>query len=82
MAVGFHLRAAGATLTPVPTVGPSGAAVAQREMQKCLTDNVVTANEQGCPELEEQSAEANSHWEFTDVDTEPAEPRLRSGDSS
>lgn len=51
-------------------------------MQKCLTDNVVTANEQGCPELEEQSAEANSHWEFTDVGTEPAEPRLRSGDSS
>lgn len=29
-------------------------------MQKCLTDNVVTANEQGCSELEEQSAGANS----------------------
>lgn len=40
----------------------------EKEMQKCLTDNVVTANDQGCPELEEQSAGANSPQEVTGLE--------------
>lgn len=43
-------------------------------MQKCLTDNVVTANEQGCSELGGQSAEANSHQEVTEMWTELQSP--------
>lgn len=37
-------------------------------MQKCLTDNVVTANEQGCSKLKEQSAGANSPQEVTGLE--------------
>lgn len=37
-------------------------------MQKRLTDNVVAANEQGCSELEEQSAGANSPQEVTGLE--------------
>lgn len=43
-------------------------------MQKCLTDNVVTANEEGCSELGGQSAEANSHQEVTEMWTELQSP--------
>lgn len=37
-------------------------------MQKCLTDNVVTVNERGWPELEEKSAGPNSPREVTGLE--------------
>jgi len=37
-------------------------------MQKCLTDNAVTINEQGCSELKEQIAGANSSQEVTGLE--------------